>query len=579
MCQYFHVVGSLTLPQDSNKSFFIYANGNPADGFSFQGSSVVTNLSNFQTINLVNQYTANQFCLKAMVGSNSKVLMLQSTVCYEQNGAICRKGPSILPPCNNTPRQMKGVINILSDPILTNQFNVASKSIQTQIQGLFQKINKTSGFEGMFSLLWSSGLPCFDINGVTSLQDGEKSLLKSCLWKGLKIPCAAIFNTFPSDQGMCCSFNMKAADEIFQQVTYSKLVMKKQREDKMASFMEHNVPSWYAKDGEPTIQPGINKGLTIILDGHNDIITTGSIYSDFQGFTAIVTSKDSYPLTSQKGFRLKPGHINLIGLSGTKISADEDILSIESKKRNCLFPQENDNMKIHKNYSLSNCLLECSIFYAQDMLTKSLNLSKPCSPWYYPISEPIGTVCDPWEAAEFNNYFNRVPDDRCSYCLPDCDTVIYTPTITATPFRRCDFRNLGVSSLCTLEDPFLPEPRIWAQEVLHELTIENISNPAFLQRVQLTPTERYYPTHELPFNAFNPANETYDAYEKDIAIVQFYFLTSSVIEFKTSQSQSWIDYLSAVGGLLGLCIGLSIVTIVELFWLCLRILSKLFSLD
>jgi len=128
-----------------------------------------------------------------------------------------------------------------------------------------------------------------------------------------------------------------------------------------------------------------------------------------------------------------------------------------------------------------------------------------------------------------------------------------------------------------LEDPFLPEPQIWAQGILQELIRENISNPAFLQRVKLTPAERYYQTDYIPFNAFNPPNVTYDAYEKDIAIVQFYFMTSSVIEFKTSPSQNWIDYFSAIGGLLGLCIGLSIVTIVELFWLLFRILSKIFS--
>ena len=235
-------------------------------------------------------------------------------------------------------------------------------------------------------------------------------------------------------------------------------------------------------------------------------------------------------------------------------------------------------MKIHKNYSHANCLLECSIFYAQDQLFRSRNLINQCSPWYFPIAEPVGTICDPWEAAEFTNYFNNVPDDKCSYCLPDCDTVIYSPTITAIPFRRCDFRNLGVSSLCNLEDPFLPEPRIWAQELLQEFSTENISNPAYLQRFKLTPTERYYQTDGLTTSAFNPANETYDAYEKDIAMVQFYFMTSSVIEFKTSQSQGWIDFFSAIGGLLGLCIGLSIVTFVELFWLCFRIIRKLLGL-
>jgi hypothetical protein len=26
--------------------------------------------------------------------------------------------------------------------------------------------------------------------------------------KGIKVPCAAIFNTIPTDRGICCSFNL-----------------------------------------------------------------------------------------------------------------------------------------------------------------------------------------------------------------------------------------------------------------------------------------------------------------------------------------------------------------------------------
>jgi hypothetical protein len=68
---------------------------------------------------------------------------------------------------------------------------------------------------------------------------------------------------------------------------------------------------------------------------------------------------------------------------------------------------------------------------------------------------------------------------------------------------------------------------------------------------------------------------TYEAYEKDIAILQIYFKTPTVVEYKTYPRQSWIDFFSAIGGLLGLCIGLSIVTFVELFWLVLRIGANL----
>jgi len=43
-------------------------------------------------------------------------------------------------------------------------------------------------------------LPCFEVKNVTSGRDGEKSILKSCFWKGKKINCAAIFKKVPTDQ-------------------------------------------------------------------------------------------------------------------------------------------------------------------------------------------------------------------------------------------------------------------------------------------------------------------------------------------------------------------------------------------
>ena len=66
----------------------------------------------------------------------------------------------------------------------------------------------------------------------------------------------------------------------------------------------------------------------------------------------------------------------------------------------------------------------------------------------------------------------------------------------------------------------------------------------------------------------------YDAYDEDIAILNIYFDTVSVMQFGTQASQGWIDFFSNVGGLLGLCIGLSIVTIIELVWLCFRLIGN-----
>jgi hypothetical protein len=51
--------------------------------------------------------------------------------------------------------------------------------------------------------------------GMSARNDGDSALLKKCFWKGLPISCSAIFEKFPTDRGMCCTFNRKAADEIF----------------------------------------------------------------------------------------------------------------------------------------------------------------------------------------------------------------------------------------------------------------------------------------------------------------------------------------------------------------------------
>ena len=58
------------------------------------------------------------------------------------------------------------------------------------------------------------------------------------------IPCSAIFTNFPTDRGMCCAFNMKAADQIFKESKYVKLVQKRQEQDKDKAFEPSKPPSW-----------------------------------------------------------------------------------------------------------------------------------------------------------------------------------------------------------------------------------------------------------------------------------------------------------------------------------------------
>ena len=61
---------------------------------------------------------------------------------------------------------------------------------------------------------------------------------------------------------------------------------------------------------------------------------------------------------------------------------------------------------------------------------------------------------------------------------------------------------------------------------------------------------------------------------QDIALLEVFFEATTVIQFSTYATQTWADYFANIGGLLGLCIGLSIVTLVELAWLGMKLAWK-----
>ena len=49
---------------------------------------------------------------------------------------------------------------------------------------------------------------------------------------------------FPTDRGMCCSFNMLKAEEMFRESKYRDSIAKFTQRDKDMSFDDSTVPDW-----------------------------------------------------------------------------------------------------------------------------------------------------------------------------------------------------------------------------------------------------------------------------------------------------------------------------------------------
>ena len=143
------------------------------------------------------------------------------------------------------------------------------------------------------------------------------------------------------------------------------------------SFFDKTLPEWYVSKGEPKSQAGQHKGLKLILDGHSDQISPGTVFDDFNGFVTLVGDRNSFPLTHKQSFLIRPGLESNVAITATSVISDGSIESIDPAKRNCYFPHEK-SLKLYRNYSQANCLFECQTDYARSQLDSK------CTPWYFP---------------------------------------------------------------------------------------------------------------------------------------------------------------------------------------------------
>ena len=501
--------------------------------------------------------------LENMTGLNEIDWLL--VMLNEENPELYSSAISMQERCNQMTNT--SCFEVLTDPSLSELTSETTYYYAEFARSFWNQMNSTTGFRTAFSALWRSRLPCFDTKDLSAVNEGERGILKKCKWKNVVINCSAIFTTFPTDRGMCCSFNIKAADEIFTSSEFSKLVKELQADDSSMSFDNSTLPEYYISGSEPRSQAGINLGLEVVLDAHSNLLESFSVSQDFEGFTGLINEPDSFPLSKQRGFQIKPGHYNLVAISAIRIDADDGLKTLTPDARKCLFPDEKGNMELFKNYSQSNCLLECSLKYAQRTIEQTSG--QGCTPWFFPFYQNSSRMCDPYQTVDILAAMETVSSDECDHCLPDCRRTLYDQKVTTQPFRRCDERNLYVSDFCKVGLKDTINPQIWVQQVIDGFLATEGKVPKYL--APMVSNIRNVKDSYILQNFFPGLPKKYDAFEKDIAVVNVFFDTSTVMQFQSLPSQSWIGYFSNVGGALGLCIGLSIMTLMELVFLCFRV--------
>ena len=497
-------------------------------------------------------------------------------------------------------------LDVSIDPTKTEERQRLTNESIRRYDKEFGSLDMEKSYMAMFELLWYSQMPCFDVKNLTSQAKDEMSFLKKCFWKDNPISCNAIFTQRPTDQGMCCSFNMAKANQILKESKYTQAISARQSEDAEFAFETKDPPGWYTENKEPIPQAGRNKGLMLIIDGHANKVSDGTVKENVNGFIALVDDDDKFPLLSLTSLIARPGYENNIKVDAIHLETKKETRKYEPNRRNCYFPDEH-KLKAHRRYSQFNCIFECEEEFASKCLTTcneagqecdcqdiayinriSLADHDSCVPWFFPAAaKRLQKMCNPWNAQKFLTIIQKqIPEDQCNHCLPDCTTTKYETSMTYARLRMCDRTNLGgTSMLCALVDgSFNPAP--WMATAQEEFEDANQTIPWYLDTnyatissdddIAVFPNERSkiddaQRNSTLIFSSELKGGQTYDAFKKDIGIINIFFSEKKILKYVTSNRMSELDFLSQIGGSLGLSMGISLISIIEIiYWLTFR---------
>ncbi|XP_031340949.1 pickpocket protein 28-like [Photinus pyralis] len=259
---------------------------------------------------------------------------------------------------------------------------------------------------------------------------------------------------------------------------------------------------------------GTDGGLTMKYVYTNDSHLDYLCGECIQGFKVALHHPSELP-NMDKHFRLPLNHAVFVGVKPS-LTVSTELLDYSPKARKCYFFSEK-YLASYKLYTQQNCLYECLANYTLEHCG--------CIPFYFAAIDIEAEICGPGRSQcvkesklkYLKNEENSNPEDQCD-CLPSCTSLSYEVETSQSDWR-------------------------WqkAMDVIKRPQLANVSlNSMYLSKLTV-----FYKDQQ--------------------------FLNCRRIEM-----YGFLDFFSNIGGLLGLLIGFSVTSAIEIvYFLTLRIICNI----
>ncbi|XP_061397103.1 pickpocket protein 28-like, partial [Musca vetustissima] len=346
---------------------------------------------------------------------------------------------------------------------------------------------------------------------ISDISQPCEKMIISCWFGGVKYDCLRIFHPIVTDEGLCCAFNLVHPKFLYAEGTQSLIKETYSNHSDMDEAINWNPESGYPKKLPKHFYPrtaagtGESLGLTVILNAEVDQYNCSSTNS--VGFKMAMHNPNERANVREVGLLLAAGYETKARIRMEKIEADQKLHYVGLKYRQCEFQDEH---KLHyfATYTESNCEAEC--------IAKTMMRHCRCLPHYMPKRYENETVCSIYDSrcVERIRLHSMINDDNdneieCDeVCLPSCYDLKFYAEFFSTPLE-------------------------------HGVFVSN--NPSLRDM-----SEEYV--------------------EKNIAILNMYYKDNSFHSNKQTEFIGMTDFMSSIGGLIGLFFGFSFMSLAEIIF-------------
>ncbi|XP_065075657.1 pickpocket protein 28-like [Ochlerotatus camptorhynchus] len=324
--------------------------------------------------------------------------------------------------------------------------------------------------------------------------------------------CRDIFTHTMTEEGICTSFNLLSAEELLRTESIQSTDPYLSGTHKASHWtLEKGYSSEASLNSYPyrTLGPGYSAGISLLLLSNNedmDYLCRGPV----QAFKALLHSPADYPQVSQKFVHVPMDQEVNIAVKPQMVTTTSGLRSYTSDRRQCFFNSER-YLQFFQVYTQDNCELECLTNYTLQR-------------------------CGCVKFSMLRSNETKVCETNRMKCLVEAENELLEMDVVKHHDQREHFRaECNCLPACT------------SMQYDAEITQTDFDWLKWIQALKV-PLENTTGLH--------------------VARLGIYFKEAQFMTSKRSELYGLTDFLANCGGLLGLCMGVSLLSLVELCYFC-----------